>query len=158
MEILEKVAYLKGLADGMELGAETSKESKLLLQMLDLLEDVALEIQDMQDIQDELEEGLDAVSDDLSDVESYIYEMEDECCCGDDDGECCCDEDDEVCYETVCPNCEEQVIFDEDTLEEGYILCPNCGKKLEFDLEGSCGCGCGHHHCQDEDDDEEEED
>ena len=86
MDILEKVAYLKGLAEGMELAEAKSKESKLLVQMLDLLEDMGLEIQDLQDSQAELEEGLDAVSDDLSDVESYIYEAEAE----EDDEDGCC--------------------------------------------------------------------
>ena len=142
MDILEKVAYLKGLAEGMELAEAKSKESKLLVQMLDLLEDMGLEIQDLQDSQAELEEGLDAVSDDLSDVESYIYEAEAE---EDDEDGCCCGDEDEVCYETTCPNCDECIHFDGDVLEDGYVLCPNCGEKLEFDLDGgSCCCGeCG---------------
>ena len=32
------------------------------------------------------------------------------------------------------PVCEEEIVFDEDTLESGEIRCPNCGEKLEFDL------------------------
>ena len=148
MEILEKIAYLKGLADGMNLKDEKSKESKLLVQMLDLLEDMALEMQDMQDEQADLEEGLDAVSDDLADVESYIYEAEsdedDEDCCCCDDEDCCCGEDEEdECYETVCPTCEEHVYFDDSVLEEGSVTCPNCGEKLEFDLSGMDDCCCG---------------
>ena len=88
--------------------------------------------------------GLDAVSDDLSDVESYIYESEEDddddddddcCCCGDDDCDCDCDCDEEdECYETVCPVCEEHIFFDESILEDGFVLCTNCGEKLEFDL------------------------
>jgi hypothetical protein len=112
MEILEKIAYLKGLADGMELASAGTKESKLLLQILDVLEDMALDLEDLQDAQIELEEGLDAVSDDLSDVESYIYESEEDddddddcCCCGDDDCDCDCDDEEDECYETVCPVC-----------------------------------------------------
>ena len=64
MEITEKVAYLKGLAEGMELNAE-KKEGKLLLAIIDVLEDIALELSDIEDAQEELGEGLDAVSDDL---------------------------------------------------------------------------------------------
>ncbi len=150
MEILEKVAYMKGLAEGLGLDTK-SKEGKLLKVMIDILDDVALELQDIRDEQGELEEGLDAVSDDLSDVETYLYEQDDE-----EDG------DDEV-YQTTCPNCEEDIFFDETILADGSILCPNCGEKLEFDLEDVSGCSncCGA--CEsgeavgadDEDDDED---
>ena len=125
MEITEKVAYLKGLAEGMELDTE-KKEGKLLAAIIDVLDDIALEIEDIRDEQCDLEEGLDAVSDDLADLESLVYE-EDE----DEDDE---DEEDEECYETTCPNCEEAIFFDDSVLEEGEVICPNCGEKLEFDL------------------------
>ena len=138
MEILEKVAYLKGLAEGLGVDAST-KEGKLFTTMLDILDDVALELKDLADAQSELEEGLDAVSDDLNDVECYLFEddedeeeddeEEDE---EEDDGEA--DGDSDV-YETTCPNCEENILFDESVLEQGYVECPNCGEKLEFDLE-----------------------
>ena len=77
MEILEKVAYMKGLAEGLGLDTK-SKEGKLLTVMIDILDDIALELQDIRDDQSEMEECLDAVSDDLSDVESYLYEMDGE--------------------------------------------------------------------------------
>ena len=61
MEITEKVAYLKGLAEGLGLDGST-KEGKILSVMIDVLDDIALELQDLQDAQEEMEEGLDAVS------------------------------------------------------------------------------------------------
>ena len=136
MEILEKVAYMKGLAEGLGLDTK-SKEGKLLKVIMDILDDMALELQDIHAEQGELEEGLDAVSDDLADVETYLYEMDGEY---DEDGD-----DDEEVYQTTCPNCQEDVFFDEDILADGSILCPNCGEKLEFDLEEPAGCGgcCG---------------
>lgn len=142
MEILEKVAYLKGLAEGLSLD-ESTKEGKILKVMIDILDDMALEMQDLRDEQYEIEEGLDAVSDDLSDVESFIYEAFDEDEEDEDD-----EDDDEPVYETTCPNCEEPIYFDEDILADGSVECPNCGEKLEFDLsslEDDCGgcCGCG---------------
>lgn len=132
MEIMEKVAYLKGLAEGMELDTE-KKEGKLLAAIIDLLEDIALELEDLWDGEEELYEGLDAVSDDLEDVEDLIFEDEDE----DEDEEEYDEEDfddDEDCYATTCPTCEEEIFFDESILEEGEVICPNCGEKLEFDL------------------------
>ena len=130
MEITEKVAYLKGLAEGMELNTE-KKEGKLLSAIIDVLEDIALELSDIEDAQEELGDGLDAVSDDLEDVEDLLYgeDDEDEDYVLDDLGE------DEECYATTCPVCEETIYFDESVLEDGGVVCPNCGEKLEFDLE-----------------------
>ena len=130
MEILEKVAYLKGLAEGLGLDTE-KREGKLLSVIIDVLEDMALEIRDMQEEQADLEEGLDAVSDDLSEVESYLYGEDEE----EEDEEEDEEDGDEPVYETTCPNCEEEIFFDEDILEDGCVVCPNCGEKLEFDLE-----------------------
>ena len=131
MEIIEKVAYLKGLAEGMELDTG-KKEGKLLAAIIDLLEDIALEIEDIEDEQAELSDGLDAVSDDLEDVEDLVLEDWDE----DDEDEYEYDEldEDEDCYATTCPTCEETIYFDESILDEGEVICPNCGEKLEFDM------------------------
>ena len=133
MEITEKVAYLKGLAEGMELDTG-KKEGKLLAAIIDVLEDIALELVDMQEAQEELGDGLDAVSDDLEDVEDLLFGEDDE------EGEAEYELDDlgedEDCYATTCPTCEETIYFDESVLEDGEVICPNCGEKLEFDLEG----------------------
>ena len=132
MEITEKVAYLKGLMEGMELDTE-KKEGKLLAAIIDILDDIALEIEDLKDYADELGEGLDAVSDDLEDVEDLLFDEDEE----DDEYE---EEDfdeldeDEDCYATTCPTCEEEIFFDESILADGEVICPNCGEKLEFDL------------------------
>lgn len=132
MSITEKVAYLKGLAEGMDLDTE-KKEGKLLAAMIDVLEDIALELSDIEDAQEELGEGLDAVSDDLEDVEDLLYGEDEE----DDEPEYELDDlgEDEECYATTCPTCEETIYFDESVLEDGEVICPNCGEKLEFDLE-----------------------
>ena len=133
MEINEKVAYLKGLMEGMDLDV-TKKEGKLFAAILDILEDIAFELEDIQDQVDEVMDGLDAVSDDLEDVEDAIFEEdEDEDEDEDDYYEDDLD-DDEDCYATTCPTCEESIYFDESILEEGEVICPNCGEKLEFDL------------------------
>ena len=151
MEILEKVAYLKGLAEGLGLDEQT-KEGKLISVMIDILDDIALEMQDLQDEQYDIKEGLDAVSDDLNDVESFLHEAFDEEDEEDDEEE----EDEESVYETTCPNCEEEIFFDEDTLADGYVECPNCGEKLEFDVSGlasecsGCCGGCGETADEDE--------
>ena len=127
MEISEKVAYLKGLAEGLALDTET-KEGKLIAAIIDVLDEMSIRFEDIDDNLVDLEDGLDAVSDDLSDVEETLYFALD-----DDEDE---DEDDEEeeCFMTNCPECEEEVYFDESVLEDGEVVCPNCGAKLEFDL------------------------
>ena len=128
MEIYEKVAYLKGLAEGLALDTE-SKEGKLIAAIIDVLDEMSIRFEDIDDNLVDLEDGLDAVSDDLSEVEEALYELED-----DDDEYDEDEDDDEEYFETTCPVCEEEIVFDEDTLESGEIRCPNCGEKLEFDL------------------------
>ena len=135
MEITEKVAYLKGLAEGMDLDTD-KKVGKLLAAIIDTLDDIALELEDIKDEQAELADGLDAVSDDLEDVENVVFdEWDDE---DQEDDEYYYDDldEDEDCYATTCPTCEESIYFDESVLEDGEVLCPNCGERLEFDLEG----------------------
>ena len=65
------------------------------------------------------------------------------------------DEDGEV-YATTCPNCEEEIFFDETILADGGVECPNCGEKLDFDLEEDCGGCCGA--CGEKDEESEPED
>ena len=78
MTICEKVAYLKGMFDGMALDVNESKEAKLIAAMLDVLEEIGLSIEDLEDTCDALGEEVDAISDDLSDVEDVVFEEEDE--------------------------------------------------------------------------------
>ena len=151
MEISEKVAYLKGLAEGLALDTDT-KEGKLIAAIIDVLDDMAEKFVDLEDELCDVEDGLDAVSDDLSagvtpdalltDVEEALYEMDDE----DDEDEEDYD-DDESYFETTCPVCQEEIVFDEDTLDSGEIRCPKCGEKLEFDLSDLA-------NAQDDEDDE----
>ena len=124
MGISEKVAYLKGLMEGLNIDEQTN-EGKLFTAIVDVLDEIALEIEDLTDEVMELGDGLDVVSDDLSDVEDIVYDDDDD----DDD-----DDEEEECYATTCPECEEEIYFDDTVLEDGALLCPNCGAKLEFDL------------------------
>ena len=119
MGISEKIAYLKGLMEGMNVDTE-SNEGKLFAAVVDVLDEIALEVEDLTDEVVELGDGLDVISDDLSDVEDVVYD-EDE------------DDEEEECYATTCPECEEEIFFDDSVLEDGKVVCPNCGATLEFD-------------------------
>ena len=124
MTVTEKVAYLKGLMEGLEFQADT-KEGKIIKLMADILEDLALEITECQDDIDDINEYMEAVDEDLTTVEEELfgeYDDEDCCCC---DG---CDEEDD-CYEVDCPNCGETVCFEEEPENESFP-CPACGKDI----------------------------
>ena len=143
MDTSEKIAYLKGLAEGIGVSAD-SKEGKLFNAIVSVLESVSLDLDDLEEATLDLAEEMDAISDDLEDVENIVYDE-------DDDDECCCDEDDdELFYEATCPNCGYNITFEESLLDAGYIECPECGERLEFDLGEDCCCGdddccCGEH-------------
>lgn len=152
MDICEKIAYIKGLAEGLELD-ENTKEGKILAALIDLIGDITEEICDIEDALDDMCDQIDAVDEDLSAVEEIIYDEDCDCDCDCDDEDCdCCCGDDEL-YEIECPACNDIIYLDEDMLEEEGIECPNCGTPLEFDFDCDCcdcddnGCDCG---CEEE--------
>ena len=134
MGISEKVAYLKGLMEGMNLSAD-SNEGKLFRAIVDVLDEIALEVEDLTDEVMELGDGLDVISDDLSDVEDVLFDEDDFDDYDDEDDEDEDEDDEEECYATTCPECEEEIFFDDSVLEDGKVECPNCGATLEFDPE-----------------------
>ena len=129
MGISEKIAYLKGLMEGMNVDTE-SNEGKLFAAVVDVLDEIALEVEDLTDEVMELGDGLDVISDDLSDVEDVLFDEDDFDDYDDEDED---EDDEEECYATTCPECEEEIFFDDSVLEDGKVECPNCGATLEFD-------------------------
>lgn len=142
----EKVAYLKGLMEGLD------RDDKVIALMSDILFDMAKEIEKVKNNLEEISEVVDTIDEDLGEIEKDFYEIdEDECGCGrhhldeieyddedeDDDFD---DEDlddlfDEEEYEVVCPNCSNTIVLNEAMIEEGSISCPNCNMLLEFDFD-----------------------
>ena len=139
MTLTERCAYIKGLAEGLNMNADTA-EAKLIGALIELCNEMAEEIEclgeDVEDLIDYCEE----LDEDLGDVEEVIleefddedYDNEDEefeC-----DGDCCncfedCELNDEEFYEIECPSCGEIVCFDED-VDSDELICPACGEKL----------------------------
>lgn len=135
MNISEKVAYIKGLAEGLNV------DDKIVNAILDVLGDIAKEISELQEDAEYLDSYIEEIDEDLGALEEDFY-GDDGCDCCDCDDDCdCCDEDDFV--EVECPNCGDTICIDEDT-ELDHVECPACG------AEFTCICDC----C-DEDDDEE---
>ncbi len=131
MTLTEKVAHLKGLMEGMELPED--KNSKLLTEIADILEDMAMTCADLEDETATLNDYADELDHDLGELEEYVYDDDDDCCCGEDDY------DDDFC-EVECPNCGETIYLDPETdCEE--VICPNCGEKFD------CCCDCDDCDC-----------
>ena len=141
MTISEKVAYLKGLAEGLELSKEPSKEGKLLEKIIDILEDVGLAVEDMEDEIEAIGDELDDVAEDVSDLEMIVFEDFDEDEDDEEDGFLCSgacpanieDLGDDF-FEIECPECGEDIVIDESVLDEGEVSCPNCGSRFSMDL------------------------
>ncbi len=140
--LYEEVAYLKGLAEGLEISEET-KEGKIINKIVDVLESFADAIVELEEEQIELIDYVESIDEDLSDIEDDIYEEEDE-----DD-----EDDEEYNYiEMECPNCNDFVEIDEELLynEDIDIVCPNCQAVIlssedECECSDECICDCDCH-------------
>ncbi len=98
--LLQKVSYLQGLADGLGVD-DTTKEGKLLLHIIDTLEEFADVLADTIDDQVELEEYVNFIDEDLADLEDEVYDDEDDDYDDDFDFDNfidCCDDDSCECY------------------------------------------------------------
>ena len=130
-EVSKKVAYLKGMAEGMDLNEDTL-QNRLILRMLEALEEISEELEAIEARQDEAEQYIDELDSDLGDVEEFLFADEDE---DEDEDDEEYDEDDDgegidfIEYE--CPHCKTSVYYDQEAfdLEEEH-LCPECGKEL----------------------------
>jgi len=133
----EKVSYLKGLAEGMQINDSTN-EGKLLKAIIDMLDDVALAVDDMQELQEELSEQVENIDEDLAEVEGIIFdeEKEDDCCIG----------------EIECPHCNKEFCIDDEMFdsEAKTIKCPNCQEDIEVEWECDCD-NCSDDDCCDDD-------
>lgn len=146
MTITERVAYLKGLMEGMELDT-ASKEGKVLKAMLEIIDEMADQVADLEDRINEVADQVDEIDEDLSDVEDIVFDEDDD---DDDDDECFeCDEDDESYfdddddfYEVTCDKCGETTYITGEIVNRGEMECPNCGETIEFDeIEAVEECG-----------------
>ena len=137
MELSKKVAYLKGIMEGLKIDDSTN-EGKILTIMADILDEMSATVEDIAEEVDETVELVDTLDEDLGEIEELIYgddDDDDDCDCDDD---CCCDDeyddDEDAMYECVCPNCGDTIMLDENIIADGSIDCPNCGESLEFDF------------------------
>lgn len=128
-KLSDRISYLQGLAEGMKLNVEKDS-NRLILDILNVLGDVSEAIDGLEEAHAELSDYVDSIDEDLADLESELYDDEDEEVFEGGEEEEESDEENEVIsYE--CPHCghevqinASEVDFDEDA------KCPSCGKEL----------------------------
>ncbi len=143
MTVSEKVAYLKGLADGLGI-KDSTNEGKLMLAVIDVLESMAGDLEavdahakglsdSISDINEDMEYLEDLCIGDIDDDDEDYDDADDDAnvsctgCCGSCGG-------DEQEYEVTCPKCGETITVFEEDLDFGSIRCPKCDAELEFDM------------------------
>ena len=140
----EKVAYLKGLLEGLELD-ENAKETKLFKAIIDTLAQIASDLEDAEDDIIDMGEQIDDIVDEITDLEDDFDDVVDDLYDEDDEDEDEEDDDeDDDFFEISCPNCDNSLYIDSSILADGSIECPECGTVIEFDADEE----------DDEDDDE----
>ena len=123
MTISEKVAYLKGLAEGLDLDTTKSKEGKLISVMIGILEELAMSVEDLEENALNLGEEIDVLSDDLADVEEVVFDEDEDAGDYDDDW-----------FEVECPTCGADILVDDEALVDGEVECPSCGTRYAMEL------------------------
>lgn len=136
-ELRERVAFLQGLARGLRT-EQGSRESEILVEVLDVMGSVVQGIDRLRSQQGELSEYLDAVDQDLADLEEDVGAVQIQ----EKPGGTLVAEAGTTTVEgstrptagrfvaTDCPACGQTVYFSEDFLDDDQleITCPDCGE------------------------------
>lgn len=118
--IKERVSYVRGLADGLEIKDDAN--GRLLKAIIETLDTMADTIEENDACIAELDEYIDDIFEELDEI--------DECLFGDDEESEDFEDDDFV--EVECPHCKETVYFDADMVEErDDLICPNCNQAID---------------------------
>lgn len=145
MNISENAAYLKGLAEGLNIN-ESTAEGKIINKLLDLVSEMAEKIESLESSHDELFGYVEEMAEDLINLEDDFYDVDGDCddySDLNDDGDFD-DTDEDEYYEIECPSCGEKVCFTED-IDIDSMKCPACGEDIStvglFECDGNCeGC------------------
>ncbi|GED66521.1 hypothetical protein BRE01_02230 [Brevibacillus reuszeri] len=139
--LANRIAYLRGLAEGMEI-SEKSAEGKIILELIDIIDDVCAQFHELETRVEEAEDYVEAIDEDLEDIELYLfdddetlYETVGDCEDEEDEYAMYYDLDDdedahvyegagsdhlETTYEFACPSCHEMIFLHEGQDDEGY--------------------------------------
>lgn len=133
MSLTEKIAYIKGVVNGMNFDTATN-EGKIIGLILDLLDDMANDVTDVYERTETLDAYITEIDEDLGVLEDVVYEELDDdgsCDCGC-DCDCDCDDEDYDFFKVICPSCNEEVYLD-NSIDPSRVFCPSCHN--EFSAE-----------------------
>ena len=134
-KLTDKIAYLKGLAEGLKLDP-AQDSNRVILGILEVLGEVGDSFEALAEAHGELSDYVDSIDEDLADLEADLFDEEDDAYPDDEEDDDDGDENEEeidldgsLLYE--CPHCHETIELDPDEMDsEGEHLCPACGKEL----------------------------
>ena len=136
-KLTDRISFLKGMAAGMKLNMDKDS-NKLMLEMLTVMGEMAEEMAAMEEKHNDLNEYVESIDDDLSELEETLFGEEDgeemdEDMLGEED-EDGLDEDDLIEY--ACPHCGTEIQFHaaDVTFDEDF-LCPDCHKPIFPEIE-----------------------
>lgn|SRR5690606_17521672 len=131
MRIQERIAYLRGMLAGRD-GDGLAASKATWDALLDVLDEIAGQLAELQRAQREMDGYLEALDEDLADVEQAVLDHAD---------------DDEILsgglVEIRCPACGEEAVFDASALdgEAEEFVCPNCEEIFSLDELGDASGG-----------------
>lgn len=140
MSAREKIAYLKGLLDGLG-PAKDEGQNKIFGAMVDALEALSLEvdehdelIEEQRELYEDLADDCALLDEDLDSMERVFAEFMGE---GDDDDEDDDDDDEDADFDesyisVSCPSCGYVFYYQPEEYEgDEKLQCPGCGKEFE---------------------------
>jgi len=113
-EIGEKISYLQGLCEGMNI-SESSAQGRIIHGILAILDDLSSEMNDVKNSLADFQEYVQTIDDDLFELQENLAD----------------DEDDGDRINLTCSKCGEELYFDADVLDEEdkiEIICPSCNE------------------------------
>jgi hypothetical protein len=122
-DLKEKAAYLRGLVEGTNF-TQDEKQKVIWDNLTEFCDEIAENMEELEDSQDEFAEYIEAIDEDLSTLEKFFYESDENA------------EDTEILFspeaeksvmELSCPFCREEIYF-EDEPGNYEVVCPECGK------------------------------
>ena len=149
--ISEKVAYIKGLAEGLKLDT-SSDEGRIISALIDVIDDLTDAVDGIAEAHDDLADYVEVIDEDLEELTDEFDELND--LMFDFSDLETLDENDDDLYEVICPDCGEVYLTDFESFDADDVICPKCGKK--FELESTVvdklkqAEGCMHHHHDEE--------
>lgn len=122
-DLKEKAAYLRGLVEGANF-TQDEKQKVIWDNLTEFCDEMAENMEELEDSQDEFAEYIEAIDEDLSTLEKFFYESDEN------------NEETELLFspeaeksvmELSCPFCREEIYF-EDEPGNYEVVCPECGK------------------------------